>query len=115
MDLDGYVGTLVQSFSVLPNCFFNNNEIFIGTFVGFSFVSKYLAKHINSHWNKYVPQVISLFPDDVRNIYTVWQKINETDFLLTMNFILFYFYWMIKNCIGLRVKYQLYLSDFSET
>jgi len=48
MDLDGYVGTL-QSFSDLPNCFFNNNEIFIGTFVGFSFVCKYLATQINRY------------------------------------------------------------------
>jgi len=49
MDLDGYVRTLVQSFGVLPNCFLNNNEIYIGTFVGFSFVCKYLAMQINSY------------------------------------------------------------------
>jgi hypothetical protein len=66
MELDGYAGTL-QSFSVLQNCFFNNNKVFICTFVGFSFVCKYLSMQTNRHWIKFVPQIISLFPDDVWN------------------------------------------------
>jgi hypothetical protein len=50
---------------------------------------------VNDNWDVIGPGValhkllISVFSAIVTEKYTVWQKSNETDFLLTMNFILF--------------------------